>query len=435
MTSEIALLNRSAIALAADSAMTASYWDKGKIETRYFKGTNKIFQLSTIHPVGIMIYAAAHLQGAPWDVLIKSYREQLDSKSHDDLPSYGLDFFDYIPANTHIFTAEVQDNQFKSDVDAAAARIILPIISSDDFKNAASDADKLTVSNAKLTETKAAIENDVFVGNATQQDVESALSRYSAEMEGVIRADQFFSSISNTVDLSLLPKIAITAVYKKNHTSLSNSGIVVAGFGEKDYFPRLVAYRCYGIVLGKLLWEEEQSKTVRISQSNSAAIVPFAQDEMIRTFVYGAGVDALVELDRQLMMAIESFCDELSNNGLIHDMTGDAQKAERIGAIKEATKQKFSDGIMQYFIGSHSTPLRRVLGMLPFDELAELAETLISIESLKERVTRPSASVGGPIDVAVVSKNDGFIWIKRKHYFDPKLNPRYFARRGMVGGS
>jgi hypothetical protein len=74
-------------------------------------------------------------------------------------------------------------------------------------------------------------------------------------------------------------------------------------------------------------------------------------------------------------------------------------------------------------------PLKRAIGMLSIGELAELAETLVSIESLKERVTRPSDSVSGPIDVAVVSKSDGFIWIKRKHYFDPSLNSRYFSRK------
>jgi hypothetical protein len=36
-------------------------------------------------------------------------------------------------------------------------------------------------------------------------------------------------------------------------------------------------------------------------------------------------------------------------------------------------------------------------------------------------------SVGGPIDVAVISKIDGFVWIKRKHYFDPALNHQFFS--------
>jgi len=36
-------------------------------------------------------------------------------------------------------------------------------------------------------------------------------------------------------------------------------------------------------------------------------------------------------------------------------------------------------------------------------------------------------TVGGPIDVAVISKGDGFIWINRKHYFARELNPPFFA--------
>ncbi|HEX4674084.1 MAG TPA: hypothetical protein VH209_02075, partial [Steroidobacteraceae bacterium] len=28
-------------------------------------------------------------------------------------------------------------------------------------------------------------------------------------------------------------------------------------------------------------------------------------------------------------------------------------------------------------------------------------------------------SVGGPIDVAIISRIDGFVWVSRKHYFEP----------------
>ena len=34
-----------------------------------------------------------------------------------------------------------------------------------------------------------------------------------------------------------------------------------------------------------------------------------------------------------------------------------------------------------------------------------------------------------PIDVAVISKGDGFIWIRRKHYFNAELNPSFFRRK------
>ena len=61
-------------------------------------------------------------------------------------------------------------------------------------------------------------------------------------------------------------------------------------------------------------------------------------------------------------------------------------------------------------------------------EMAHLAESLLGLESLKERVTSASESVGGPIDVAAITKSEGLVWIKRKHYFDASLNMRYVSR-------
>jgi hypothetical protein len=67
-------------------------------------------------------------------------------------------------------------------------------------------------------------------------------------------------------------------------------------------------------------------------------------------------------------------------------------------------------------------------------DLANFAEALVNITSVKRRASLDTESVGGPIDVAVISRDDGFIWVKRKHYFDPSLNPRFFARKyGAVG--
>jgi len=71
MTCEIAISNRQAIALAADSAVTISQWIDGKQEQRFFKGTNKIFQISNHHPVGVMIFGTATLHEVPWELIIK----------------------------------------------------------------------------------------------------------------------------------------------------------------------------------------------------------------------------------------------------------------------------------------------------------------------------------------------------------------------------
>ncbi len=53
----------------------------------------------------------------------------------------------------------------------------------------------------------------------------------------------------------------------------------------------------------------------------------------------------------------------------------------------------------------------------------------MSLTSLKRRVSFEQETVGGPVDVAIISKGDGFIWQKRKHYFETTLNPSYLNRQ------
>ena len=70
MTAEIALLNKTAVALAADSAMT----DLG---TGKIYPANKLFALTKWHPIGVMIYANANFMGVPWETIIKMYRQSI----------------------------------------------------------------------------------------------------------------------------------------------------------------------------------------------------------------------------------------------------------------------------------------------------------------------------------------------------------------------
>ena len=60
-----------------------------------------------------------------------------------------------------------------------------------------------------------------------------------------------------------------------------------------------------------------------------------------------------------------------------------------------------------------------VLRTAPKETLAELANLLVSITSLRQRVSGELETVGGPVDVALIFKGEGFIWIKRKYDFDP----------------
>ena len=70
-----------------------------------------------------------------------------------------------------------------------------------------------------------------------------------------------------------------------------------------------------------------------------------------------------------------------------------------------------------------------LMGPEPKEEMAALAEALVDTTSLRRKMDSQLETVGGPIDVAIISKSDGFVWIKRKHYFDLELNKDYVQRR------
>ena len=76
---------------------------------------------------------------------------------------------------------------------------------------------------------------------------------------------------------------------------------------------------------------------------------------------------------------------------------------------------------------SQISPTIETVAILSKEDLAEMAESLIYLTYLKRRISSEEESVGGPIDVAIISKGDGFIWKKRKHYFNEDLNKHFMS--------
>ena len=103
--------------------------------------------------------------------------------------------------------------------------------------------------------------------------------------------------------------------------------------------------------------------------------------------------------------------------------------------IKQIIKDIDTDKLNEIF-AEHIIEAKRVWQIAPTidtveilskEDLAEMAESLIYLTFLKRRTSSSEESVGGPIDVAIISKGDGFIWKNRKHYFEKELNQHFFS--------
>lgn len=69
MTSEILIMNKNAIMMAVDSAVTVE-------GSKTYNEVNKLFMLSNDPPIGIMIFGAADFESIPMETLIKEYRKK-----------------------------------------------------------------------------------------------------------------------------------------------------------------------------------------------------------------------------------------------------------------------------------------------------------------------------------------------------------------------
>lgn len=61
---------------------------------------------------------------------------------------------------------------------------------------------------------------------------------------------------------------------------------------------------------------------------------------------------------------------------------------------------------------------------MPIQDAIDLAEFLVETTVKFSKFAPGAPTVGGPIEIAAITKHEGFKWIKRKHYFDVKLNPQ-----------
>ncbi len=59
-------------------------------------------------------------------------------------------------------------------------------------------------------------------------------------------------------------------------------------------------------------------------------------------------------------------------------------------------------------------PILRVLEIASRTELAETAKELVSLNVFKKRIMAQKETVGGAIDVAMISRENGFQWFSRQ---------------------
>ena len=83
-----------------------------------------------------------------------------------------------------------------------------------------------------------------------------------------------------------------------------------------------------------------------------------------------------------------------------------------------------SDELIGNIMDDCNKSLHLPLGVpsMPMDDAIELVKFLAHISVESSKFVPGAQVIGGPIDIAVITKYEGFMWIDRKHYYDKNLN-------------
>jgi hypothetical protein len=424
MTAEIAIINRSAVTLATDSAVTLTVRGTEKI----YNSADKLFELSDQDPMGIMVYNNLEYMGISLEVAIKQFRGK--AGHFKNVADAAEAFFEYL-----LKDLAPDDSLQKQHAKALLYPTFVDI--RDAFHRTATSEIERTKNARKVdfptvftrtVQRQVLILENAEVAKCFSDTTEEALADFYSETLEALVADVFEDLPLEDEQKILLKRVGVLFLHR-NSISDFFTGLVFAGFGEDETFPSLIAYKTDGVIFGRLKKEETDRVTTNRSEV-AGQILPFAQREMVDRFLYGIDPEFERAIEQYLQAAIDKTGETIAKALPKRQARETREKLlKSIGSASKAAVSVWRDKMVPLHKGRFMREVQNMLFLMPKQELAALAQELINLTSVKRKFSSGRESVGGPIDVAVISRIDGGVWVRRKHYFEQSLNPRYFYRK------
>lgn len=411
MTSEIAVMNQRAVALAADSAVTLI--DGGTVVVR--NDQRKLYNLLEGRPVGVMFFGVADIMGHPWEHLIDNYQKNVKPKQFAHLGEYAASFTASLDNLEEFFPADRQKDDYKRLL-ASVYRYVFHLA-----QYLRETGDEKIGDREILAEAIARIWHDYqFKDDGSPRgDLECFPkgfgAKVQAEQAGLIEElirygfEQFQLSAES---MRQLREIAVFCVVKDLFLE-DVTGLVFAGYGTDDRYPVCVTWLLSSIV-GGIVKRAPASVDV-IDTEVRSKIRMFADSEVTHAFIRGIDYGLERRVYGAMRMMLHSLVDQIVG---AFPEAGDARREELRRRFQEGLIPQYLDAfrgmIGDYQQQAYINPVLRVLEIAARTELAETARELVSLNVFKKRIMAQKQTVGGAIDVAVISKDGGFQWFMRQ---------------------
>ena len=367
MTAEVAILNREAVAIAADSAVTI-----GGPGSKIYITANKLFALSTVEPVAVMIYGADAFGTIPWETIVKEYRSKLASKSYATVEDYASKFLGYISSLASHLPPQNQRDQvvIKAQWELGIVRTAVGEV----LERAASSGSPLDEGEIQKR-LAAAVEERIdelklyepvqgINASIAGQQINTMIPDWSAFV------DQSLVDVPINNEIRKRIRVMVRSSLRVVSGSPLCSGIVVTGFGREQLFPAISHHMIDGIIAKKTL--KQQLESVQIDEGPPAYIRAFAQGDMVATFMDGIHPVYSTTL-KEYQNTIGNFFDRIIMSLLqyFEDRSGELlSETERFDLVNKMTQMRLK-GFEEFsaplgsFRDRHSGQIMSVVRWLP----------------------------------------------------------------------
>ena len=421
MTAVIGLLNKLGVALAADSAATITHGDKRK----YTKNESKLIRMSNALPISVMTTGNGEFIRNPWDVVIRQYRRERGDIKHSTVEDCVHDFFDYISKNNIFWDEEYINSWVKEELEKIFDFVNENIENQKCLRKIDTSYNYLKTFLEELNKWK----TDILSSDISPQFKDYTLERFVEYAEPVItdyfndaaEAEElksytedpikFLKSVRSLVEQTLMA--SLTTRSERNGCA----ELVFSGYGEEQEYPSLVSAIVYEGFDQKVNYHIRPEDIICINDERPVAFCPFAQADVTKSIIKGVHRSWGKHLLKYIMgkykdAALEIFSQKCENPDL-----------EFMNKLDEV---KFDDLIDQYWnainqsLNENQQEWEKTLEQYDLKSMAALAESLIDLTGFQRILTFQEEGVGGPVDVAVITKNDGFKWLSRKSWYHHK---------------
>lgn len=385
MTCEVAVMNTRGIALAADSAVTMGNGQK------VYNSAEKLFQLAPAAPVGIMTYGGGELMGVPWETVIAGYVRKIGNHRFDTLAEYAEDFVAFVEGARAMFPERVQSERLRHHVRALWQCLYAEPLKARSGRRR-NGKDRNTLLLELINRDHEAWLDDPPLEGFGSDFADAALSDCGVMLDEV--EAEIFGTTEQPAEIR--ERLRTTIRYFLTRGAFpgeDDSGLVVAGMGEAEHFPSLLHYRAGTITRNRL--KLMRLHAASISHDDRAMVIPFGQHEAIDLIIEGIHP----ALARKLPALVEEWLHPRRRRWRPRQKLDCGGQEGLAALLKDETQE------------SHSGPFMATVAALPRQDLAAMAESLVSLAAFRTRAAADEReTVGGPIDVATLSKGAGFVW-------------------------